>query len=119
MTDRIVLAGIEVFAYHGVQEEERESGQLLSMDVEVELDLRPASASDDLADTVDYGALAERVHRRVAEERHDLIETVAARVADLVLEDARVVATSVTIHKPQAPVPVPVRDVAVTVRRSR
>lgn len=119
MSDRIVVTGIDVFAYHGVRDDEKQNGQLFSVDVEMELDLQPVSVSDDLADTVDYGTLAERVHRRVAEERHDLIETVATRVADLVLEDPLVVATSVTIHKPQAPISIPFRDVAVTVRRSR
>lgn len=119
MSDRIVVAGLEVFAHHGVLDGEKESGQLFSVDVEMEVDLRPAARSDDLADTVDYGDLAEKVHRRVAEERWDLIETVADRVADLLLEDPRVTAATVTIHKPQAPLPVPFRDVAVTVRRRR
>lgn len=119
MTDRIAVAGIEVFAHHGVLEQEREAGQLFSIDVEMEIDLGPAAASDDLADTVDYGWLAERIHERVAGERWDLIERVAARVADLILEDPRVSASTVTVHKPQAPISIPFRDVAVTVRRHR
>lgn len=119
MTDRIVVSGIEVFAHHGVLEEEKQNGQLFAVDVELELDLRDAGRSDDLSDTVDYGALVEQVHRRVAEERWNLIETVAGRVSDLLLEDPRVSATTVTVHKPQAPIPVPFRDVVVTVHRSR
>lgn len=119
MTDRIVVAGIEVFAHHGVLEAEKEDGQLFSIDVEMELDLQPAATSDELVDTVDYGTLAERVQQRVAGERWNLIERVAARVADLVLEDPSVSTTTVTIHKPQAPISVPFRDVSVTVRRSR
>jgi dihydroneopterin aldolase len=119
VTDRIVLAGIEVFAYHGVFEEEQAEGQLFGVDVEIETDMSAAAASDDLADTIDYGLLADRVHQRVAEERWNLIEKVADRVADLVLEDPRVTAVSVTIHKPQAPIAVPFRDVTVVRRRSR
>lgn len=119
MTDRIAVAGIEVFAHHGVLQEEKENGQLFAVDVELELDLQAAGRSDDLADTVDYGALAEQVHRRVAEERWNLIETVAGRVSDLLLEDPRVSATTVRVHKPQAPIGVPFRDVVVTVHRSR
>lgn len=119
MTDRIVVSGIEVFAHHGVLREEKEDGQLFSVDVELEIDLQPAAASDDLTDTVDYGNLAEEIHRRVAAERWNLIETVADRVADFLLEDPRVSATTVTIHKPQAPIGVPFRDVAVTVHRGR
>ncbi|HLT97927.1 MAG TPA: dihydroneopterin aldolase [Acidimicrobiia bacterium] len=119
MSDRIQVTGIEVFAHHGVLEEEQRDGQLFSVDVEIELDLRRAAHTDDLADTADYGELAERVSARVAEERWNLIEKVAQRVADLVLEDERVQATTVTVHKPQAPISVPFRDVTVTVRRSR
>lgn len=119
MTDRIRLAGIEVYAHHGVLHEEKEEGQLFSVDLDLQLDLTPASSSDDITDTVDYGSLAERIHGLVAGERWNLIETVAERVADLVLEDPRIDSVTVTIHKPQAPIPVPFRDVSVTVQRSR
>lgn len=96
---------------------EQDEGQFFSVDVSVELDLRPAGASDDLGDTVDYGDLARRVHDRVASERWDLIEKVAERVADLVLEDRRVESVTVAVHKPDAPISVPFRDVAVTITR--
>lgn len=119
MTDRIVLSGIEVFAYHGVLEEEQSDGQLFAVDVVVEVDLTAAAASDDLDETIDYGLLADRIHERVAGERWNLIERVASRVAELVLEDPRVTSTEVTIHKPQAPIAVPFRDVTVTLQRSR
>lgn len=119
MTDGIRLAGIEVYAHHGVLDQEKEEGQLFSVDLDLRFDLSPASTSDDITDTVDYGSLAERVHGLVAGERWNLIETVAERVADLVLEDPRIDSVTVTIHKPQAPIPVPFRDVSVTVQRSR
>ncbi len=119
MTDQITISGIEAFAYHGVLEHEKVDGQLFGVDVTLELDLSAAAASDDLADTVDYGELADRIHERVAGERWSLIERVADRVAELELEDPRVLATTVTVHKPQAPIGVPFRDVTVTRRRSR
>ena len=119
MPDRISLHGIDVFAYHGVLEHEQTDGQLFSVDVDVDIDLSAAAESDDLARTIDYGALAEKVHSLVASERWDLIERVADRVADLVMTDDRVLATTVTVHKPDAPIPVPFRDVAVTVTRQR
>lgn len=119
MTDQITLAGIEVFAYHGVLEREKQEGQLFVIDVVVELDVAEAATSDDLEATVDYGALAAFIHERVSQERWHLIETVAERVADLVLTDQKAEAVTVTVHKPQAPLEVPFRDVAVTVRRSR
>jgi 7,8-dihydroneopterin aldolase/epimerase/oxygenase len=117
--DRISLVGIEVFAHHGVLDHERELGQPFVVDVHLDVDLAPAAASDALADTVDYGALAGRVAARVADERHDLLETVADRVARTCLADDRVAAVEVTVHKPNAPLPVAARGVAVTLRRER
>lgn len=117
--DAIELLGLEVFAHHGVLDHERELGQRFVIDVRLEVDLAPAGASDDLVDTVDYGTLAGRVAARVTDERHDLIETVAERVAEVCLDDARVRAVEITVHKPTAPLPVPAREVAVTVRRRR
>ena len=119
MTDSIAITGIEVFAYHGVLESEKETGQLFIVDVEVRLDLSAAGDSDDLAETVDYGLLAQQVHGVVASERWDLIERVAARVAETVLEDARVREVVVTVHKPGAPISVDFSDVSVTVRRGQ
>ncbi|MFO7548825.1 MAG: dihydroneopterin aldolase [Acidimicrobiia bacterium] len=119
MTDRIRIHGIEVFAHHGVLPHETELGQPFVVDVELRLDLSQAAAGDDLEDTVDYGSLARRVHDRVASERWDLIERVAGRVADVVLEDPRVIETEVTVTKPKAPFPVPVGSVSVTLTRRR
>ncbi len=119
MTDSISLTGISVFAHHGVLDHERIHGQTFLVDVRLDADLTSASQSDDLKDTIDYGSLARRIHERVAGERWDLIERVAERVADLVLDDPRVESVEVTVHKPAAPIPVEFEDVAVTVRRSR
>jgi 7,8-dihydroneopterin aldolase/epimerase/oxygenase len=117
--DRISLEGIEVFAHHGVLEHERELGQRFVIDVHLELDLAPAAASDDLADTVDYGALAATLAATATGQRHDLLEALAGRLAERCLEDDRVVAAEVTVHKPAAPLPVVARGVAVTIRRER
>ena len=117
--DRIAITGLEVFGHHGVLPHEREHGQRFVVDVVVELDLGAAAASDALADTVDYGALAGDVAAIVGGEPCDLIEAVAGRVADRCLTDPRVVAAEVTVHKPGAPLPAPAHDVAVTLRRSR
>lgn len=119
MADSIAITGIEVFGYHGVLPEEQKSGQLFLIDVELSLDLSSAGRSDVLADTVDYGVLAQRIHDVVAEERWDLIERVATRVAETVLEDTRVGAVVATVHKPAAPITVGFSDVSVTVRRGR
>jgi len=117
--DRISLLGIRAFGYHGVLEHERRDGQPFVVDVVVAMDLGPAAETGDLAQTVDYGALASRIVAAVERDPVDLIETLAVRVADLVLTDRRVTCVEVTVHKPQAPVEVSVADVAVTLVRGR
>jgi dihydroneopterin aldolase len=117
--DRIVLRGLRVRGHHGVYDHERRDGQDFVVDVTVWLDLATAGDSDDLADTLDYGALARRVAAIVAGPPANLIETVAVRVAEEVLTDARVAAVEVTLHKPQAPIPLEFADVAVVVHRTR
>ena len=119
MTDRITLTGLRVFGRHGVFEHERADGQEFLVDVTVWMDLDAAGRTDDLADTMDYGALAHRVAAIVAGPPCRLIEAVAARVADDVLSDGRVHAVEVTVHKPSAPIELAFADVAVTARRTR
>jgi dihydroneopterin aldolase len=119
VTDRIELRGLRVRGHHGVYEHERRDGQDFVVDVTVWLDLAPAAASDDLAQTLNYGDLARRTAAIVAGPPADLIETVAGRIADDVLTDQRVQAVEVTVHKPQAPIPLDFADVAVVVHRTR
>jgi dihydroneopterin aldolase len=119
MTDRITLTGLLVRGRHGVFEHERRDGQDFLVDITVWIDLDHAAATDDIADTLDYGALAERAAAIVGGPPCDLIETVAAKVAEDVMTDERAHAVEVTVHKPAAPIPLPFADVAVTARRSR
>jgi dihydroneopterin aldolase len=118
-SDRIFLRGLTVRGFHGVFDFERRDGQDFVVDTELELDLRPAAATDDVTDTVHYGELAGRLAAVVAGEPVDLIETLAQRLADVCLADARVRAATVTVHKPGAPIPLEFADVAVIIRRER
>lgn len=117
MSDHVALTGLRVRGHHGVLPAERTDGQDFVVDAVLELDLRRAGASDDLADTVDYGLLATRLAAVVAGEPVDLLETLAARLAEVCLADGRVVSVEVTVHKPDAPIGVPFTDVSVTVIR--
>ncbi|WP_424449271.1 dihydroneopterin aldolase [Microbacterium arborescens] len=119
MSDRITLRGIRAVGYHGVYEHERREGQEFIADVELELSLADAAASDDVADTVHYGELAEKVAAILSGTPADLLETVADRVVRAALAFDRVDAVSVTVHKPQAPITVPFGDVSVTLTRRR
>lgn len=119
VSDEIALTGLRVFGRHGVYDEERRVGQDFVIDLVLRLDTRPAAASDDVADTVHYGELAEQVARIVAGDPVDLLETLADRIARQVLTDARVDTVRVTVHKPDAPIPLTFADVAVTIERAR
>lgn len=114
IADRIVLDGIRGIGYHGVFEFERRQGQEFVVDLVVHLPARVAT--DDLADTVDYGVIAQRAHEVIVGEPMDLIETLAERIADAVLA-LGASSVEVTVHKPQAPIPVPFTDAAVRITR--
>jgi dihydroneopterin aldolase len=119
VTDTIALTGLRVRGHHGVFDFERERGQDFVVDVVLELDLGPAARSDEVADTVHYGELADGLAEIVAGDPVNLIETLADRLAVRCLADPRVGAATVTVHKPQAPIPHTFADVSVTLRRSR
>jgi dihydroneopterin aldolase len=118
-SDRIALTGLRVRGFHGVFEHERRDGQDFVVDAVLEVSTASAAASDELADTVDYGELAGRLAAIVEGEPVNLLETLAGRLADACLHDQRVAAATITVHKPQAPIPLAFADVAVTVRRER
>lgn len=119
MADRIELRGLTIHGQHGVYDFERADGQDFVVDVILWIDLADAAASDDLADTYDYAVLAERAAEIIAGPPRNLIETVGSEIADFVMDDERVHAVEVVVHKPQAPIPQKFSDVAVVVRRSR
>jgi len=118
-SDRIELRGLRIRGYHGVFEHERVDGQDFFVDVALDVDTAAAARSDDLADTVDYGGLAQRIAEVVAGEPVNLIETLAQRIASTCLADPRVEAVEVRVHKPTAPIPLPFDDVVVTIHRTR
>lgn len=117
--DRIELRGLRVRGHHGVLEHERRDGQDFVADLVLWTDHITAAHTDALADTVDYGVLAEDVARVLEGPPRDLVETVAVEIADTVLADDRVRRVEVTLHKPSAPLARAVDDVAVVVSRSR
>ncbi|MEH0930593.1 dihydroneopterin aldolase [Micromonospora sp. CPCC 205558] len=118
-TDRIQLTGLRAHGRHGVYDFERAQGQDFVVDAVLELDLGPAAASDDVTATVHYGELAERLVAVVTGEPVNLIETLADRLLAVCLADERVDAATITVHKPEAPVPHTFTDVAVTMTRTR
>lgn len=115
--DRIVIRGLRELGVHGVLPEEKTRPQPFEVDVELEVDLGDAGRSDDLDDTVDYGAVCEAISRVVSSERYDLIERLATRIAEVCAVDPRVLRTTVTVRKLHPPVRAMVDHVAVVVER--
>jgi dihydroneopterin aldolase len=118
-SDRIILTGITGYGHHGVFPEERQQGQPFVVDLRCELDLSAAATGDDLGQTVDYGSLAQAVVADVERDPLNLIEALAERIARTCLDYPAVQRVEVTVHKPHAPMPVPVADVAVSLTRSK
>lgn len=117
--DQIRLTGVRAVGKHGVLDFEHERAQTFVVDATLFLDLAPAGHSDDLHDTVDYGAIAKGIVAIIEGDHVDLIEKLADRIASMILEYPAVAQTQVTVHKPSAPIVVPFDDVSVTVERSR
>ncbi|MCC9174135.1 dihydroneopterin aldolase [Arthrobacter sp. zg-Y179] len=118
--DRITLSGITATGFHGVFPHERRDGQPFVVDLVLFTDLGPAAATDDLTLTAHYGEVAELVVQIITGEPLNLIEALAGRIADAVLNSFSVLAAvEVTVHKPKAPITVQFGDVAVTIHRER
>ena len=120
MSDRIEIRDLRVTGTHGVLPEERERAQPFSVDIVAWVDMEAAQQSDDLADTVDYGALAEAAAEVVAGRSYRLLEALAGRLAGaLLILDPRLEAIEVTVRKLRPPLALDVGSTGVRVRRAR
>lgn len=117
--DSVSITGLRATGRHGWFDYEQAEGQEFVVDVQLWFDLSAPAASDDLADTVDYGAIGSAVVAVIEGEPVRLIEKLAQLVADACLADPRVGRVQVVVHKPQAPLTVTFDDVTVTITRSR
>jgi dihydroneopterin aldolase len=125
MATKISIRGLRVFAHHGVFEFERAYGQDFLIDCDVWVDAEAAAANDDLAATVNYGALADALVADAKVNPVDLLETLASRLLALVLDFGGGATTGIvrkaklTVHKPNAPIDHEFADVSVTVKGKR
>jgi dihydroneopterin aldolase len=117
--DRITLSGVTAVGHHGVFDFERRDGQPFVVDAVLHLDFSPAAASDDVRDTAHYGEVAECIRGWITSAPLNLIEGLAVRIADDLLQRFPVAAVDVTVHKPKAPIEVEFGDVSVSVHRER
>jgi len=119
-SDRIVLAGMVFLARHGVNDWEKVEEQRFEVDVELELDARPAAVRDDLTQTVDYRGVYELTRQVIEETTLELIESLAEAVATKVLAaNGNVEAVVVRVRKPDVDLGGPIDSAGVEIRRSR
>ncbi|HEX2985204.1 MAG TPA: dihydroneopterin aldolase [Caproiciproducens sp.] len=118
--DKIIIKGLKVYAYHGVNPEEKRDGQTFFLDIALFLSLRRPGGTDRLEDTVNYSKVVKTVLRVMTEEKYDLIERAAERVAEQLLTEYQSVGqVEVLLKKPQAPVNAEFDYMAVQIIRQR
>lgn len=117
---KIMVKGLKVFAYHGVNPEEREFGQFFILDIEALADLKVACMTDSLEDTVSYAKMIKSAAAAMTSEKNNLLERAAQRVAEgLLNEFSALEAVKVTLKKPDAPIKADFEYVAVEIEIKR
>jgi 7,8-dihydroneopterin aldolase/epimerase/oxygenase len=120
LADRIVLQGIQFYGYHGVPDAEQATGHRYEVDLALETDITAAAASDDVSQTVDYGAVARDVLTLGTTRQFRLIETLAVEIAAQILDThSQVEAVTIRVKKLLPPVPGVVQYAAVEISRRR
>lgn len=114
------IKDLELFAFHGVFEEEKRLGQKFILSFELDLDLKGAAKTGDLSRTVHYGELCEKIEQEFQRESYDLIETAALKLADFILYEYKIInGVKVFLKKPWAPVKKHLDTVEIMIERKR
>ncbi len=113
MKGKVLVSGLEVFAFHGCLPEERERGQRFLIDLELWCEMGPAASGDDLSLALDYDAVIREVHAIASTERYDLLETLVERLGSHLAGKEGVDSVTVRVRKPEAPLAHPVEWVGV------
>lgn len=118
--DKIIIEGLKLFAYHGVNPEEKRDGQHFIIDLTAETNLDNAGKTDDLEKTVSYAKIIKTIKRVMVEDKYDLIERVAYRIIEQVFEEYEALKViTVRVRKPEAPISAEFSYVAVELTRTR
>lgn len=118
--DKIYISDLKVFAYHGVNREEKRDGQNFYLDLELSLDVSKACRSDDLNDTVSYAKIIKTAIRVMTADKYDLLEYAAQTVVDAIFEEYdEIKAVKIKLKKPEAPIKADFGYVAVELERTR
>jgi dihydroneopterin aldolase len=118
--DKILIKDLKLYAFHGVNPEEKVQGQHFLLDIEAEIDLSKAGITDDLQDTVSYAKIIKTVRRVFTEEINDLLERAAQRVADTLLTEYPLLeSVKILLKKPEAPIQADFDYVGIEIVRKR
>ncbi|WP_294775131.1 dihydroneopterin aldolase [uncultured Eubacterium sp.] len=118
--DKISIKGLKLFAYHGVNPEEKENGQNFVIDLDYYVNIARACQMDTLDDTVSYAKVVKTIRRVFTAEKYDLIERAAQVIADAVLDEFEdIFKVEITLKKPEAPISAEFDYVAVSITRER
>ena len=118
--DKVIIKGLEIFAYHGVNSEEKENGQKFILDIEAEADLSKPCRTDNVNDTISYSAMRKTVTAAFCAEKYDLIERAAEVTARALLENYEMIQrVTIRLKKPDAPMNAVFEYAAVEITRSR
>lgn len=118
--DKIIIKDLRLYAYHGVNPEEKIEGQNFVIDMECKADLSLPCKTDNVDDTVSYAQIIKLVRKVFTGEKYDLIEKAAQVVADAVLDNfEKIRSVKVTLKKPEAPMKADFAYVAVEINRER
>ena len=116
--DIIRIDNLEVYAYHGAYDEEKEKGQYFYVNAELYTNTRKAGMNDDLDASTNYGTVCDLIHDFMTKHTYDLIETVAEQLAQaLLLEFKLVKSVLLEIRKPHAPIEREFESVSVEIER--
>ncbi len=118
--DKIIIKDLKLYAYHGVNPEEKVEGQNFVIDIICKLDLKKPCQTDDVNDTVSYAQVIKLVKKVFTAEKYDLLEKVAQTVADAILDSfEQIKKVEITLKKPEAPIKAEFGYVAVEIERGR
>lgn len=118
--DKILIRDLKIFAFHGVNPEEKTDGQNFVFDVDLYVNITKACHSDDVEDTVSYAKVIKTITRAFTAEKYDLLEKAAQVTADAILEEySDVSRVDITLKKPEAPMKADFGWVGVEISRER
>ena len=118
--DKIIVKNLKIFAYHGVNPEEKENGQNFVLDIDAYVDISKPCQSDNVDDTVSYAKIIKETVRIFTVQKDDLLERAAQRVADGLFESfEKIEKLRILLKKPEAPIKADFEYVAVEIFRER